>query len=138
VIICRRDLRDVGLSCFFQHFGDGVEWSFDLGDIAARMREVERLVVHWRHVLPLPILEMQYEDLVADLEGQSRRLIAFLGLAWDPACLAFHETKRQVWTASHWQVRQPLYDTSVGKWRRYRRHLGPLLDGLDGLIPGGE
>jgi tetratricopeptide (TPR) repeat protein len=135
VILCRRDPRDIGLSCYFENFTGGMAWAFDLDTIAAHIRQSERLVVHWRHLLPLRMLEVQYEDLVADLEGQSRRLIDFLGLEWDPACLAFHTTKRPVTTASFWQVRQPLYSSSVGRWRKYRRHLGPLLDGLAGLVP---
>ena len=85
-----------------------------------------------------PTLEVRYEDLVGDPEAESRRLIAFLGLAWDPACLAFHETERPVLTASLWQVRQPLYGSSVGRWRHYRKHLGPLLEGLKGLVPADE
>ena len=85
--------------------------------------------------MPLRILEVRYEELVANLEAESRRLIAFLGLDWEPACLAFHETERPVFTASLWQVRQPLYSSSVGRWRNYRKHLGPLLDGLKGLVP---
>jgi hypothetical protein len=93
---------------------------------------------HWRKVLPFPILEIQYETLVANLESESRRLIDFLGLDWDPACLAFHETERTVLTASHWQVRQPLYVSSVGRWRHYRRHLGPLLRELEGLVPADD
>jgi hypothetical protein len=92
-------------------------------------------VDHWRQVLPIPILEVQYETLVGNLEAESRRLIDFLGLDWDPACLAFHETERTVATASHWQVRQPLYASSVGRWRHYRRHLGPLLRELRGMVP---
>ncbi len=71
---------------------------------------------------------------MADLEGQSRRLIDFLGLEWDPACLAFHKTERQVLTASLWQVRQPLYASSVGRWRHYRAHLEPLVEGLGDLV----
>ncbi|HEX2939745.1 MAG TPA: sulfotransferase, partial [Rhodopila sp.] len=134
IIFCRRDLRDVGVSCFFEHFSDGVDWSFDLTDIGARAYEMERLFVHWKHVLPLQMLEVQYEDLVADLEGQSRRLIDFLGLDWDPACLSFHKTDRQIMTASHWQVRQPLYASSVGRWRNYRKHLGPMIEAMRGLV----
>ena len=76
--------------------------------------------------------------MVADLEGESRRLIDFIGLPWDPACLAFHTTERQVMTASLWQVRQPLYASSVGRWRHYRRHLGPLIARLEGLVPADE
>ncbi len=134
VVICRRDPRDVGVSCYFQSFGAGLGWSNDLADCAFRIQEVERLWRHWQTVLPLRILELQYEALIADLEGESRRLIDFIGLPWDPSCLAFHETERPVVTASLWQVRQPLYSSSVGRWRHYRRHLGPLLEGLAGLI----
>ncbi|MBV8118899.1 MAG: sulfotransferase, partial [Alphaproteobacteria bacterium] len=85
---------------------------------------------HWLRALPLEMLAIDYEELVADLEGESRRLIEFLGLDWEPACLDFHLTERPVFTASTWQVRQPLYTRSVGRWRCYERHLGPLLDVL--------
>ena len=80
-------------------------------------------------------MEIRYEDLVGNLESESRRMVEFLGLNWDPACLEFHQTERAVTTASLWQVRQRLYDSSIGRWRNYRRHLGPLLDGLGELIP---
>ena len=135
VIVCRRDPRDVGLSCYMQHFGDNLPWATSLAEIAARAQAFDALIAHWRAVLPLDILEVQYEDLVDDLEAQSRRLIAFLGLDWDPACLAFHQTERVVMTASLWQVRQPLFTSSVGRWRHYREHLRPLLAGLAGLVP---
>ena len=138
VIVCRRDPRDICLSCHFQHFADGLAWTTDLTDLAERTRQIDRLLAHWLKVLPLPVLEVRYEDLVANLEAESRRLIEFLGLGWDPACLAFHETERPVLTASVWQVRQPLYSRSVGRWRHYREHLGPLLDGLRGLLPEGN
>jgi tetratricopeptide (TPR) repeat protein len=139
VIICRRDPRDVCLSCYFQHFGDKLSWSTDLGDLAAYAQSFDRLAAHWRSALPIRMLEVQYEDLVNDLETGSRRIIDFLGLEWDPACLSFHETERTVMTASQWQVRQPLYTSSVGRWRLYRKHLGPLLDGLRGLLlPEGD
>jgi len=75
----------------------------------------------------LPTLTIDYEALVADLAGESRRLIEFLELDWEPACLDFHKTERPVLTASGWQVRQPIYDRSVGRWRKYEQHLGPLL-----------
>jgi hypothetical protein len=76
------------------------------------------------------MLQVQYEDLVADLEGQSRRIISFLGLPWNAACLDFHRTERTVQTSSDWQVRQPIYTRSVGRWRNYERHLGPLFEAL--------
>ena len=135
IIICRRDLRDVCLSCYTTHFGEDLIWSCDLEECAARAVEIERMTDHWRSVLPGPVLEIHYEALVADLEAESRRLIAFLGLDWDPACLEFHKTDRPVTTASLWQVRQPLYASSVGRWRRYRAHLGPMLKGLIGHLP---
>ena len=80
-------------------------------------------------------MEIHYEELVENLERESRRMVDFLGLDWDSACLEFHRTERSVTTASVWQVRQQLYDSSVGRWRHYQRHLGPLLDGLGELIP---
>jgi hypothetical protein len=88
-------------------------------------------MAHWLDVLPLPMLDISYEKLVADLEGESRRLIDFLGLDWQARCLAFHEVQRVVQTASSWQVRQPLYTSSVGRWRCYKQHLGSLLAALD-------
>jgi Sulfotransferase family len=81
---------------------------------------------HWRSALPAFVLEVTYEDLVANLEQESRRLIAWCGLKWDPACLNFHETRCAVATASASQVRQPIYRTSVGRWKNYERSLGEL------------
>lgn len=135
IILCRRDLRDVCLSCHFQSFNQGLAWTNDLDDCAARAIEVERLIRHWRAVLPLAMLELSYEALVADLEGESRRLIDFIGLPWDPSCLEFHTTERQVMTASLWQVRQPLYASSVGRWRHYRHQLAPLIARLAEVLP---
>jgi hypothetical protein len=134
IVLCRRDLRDVSLSCFFQPFiDDAMMWADNLEDCGFRARETARLMDYWRTALPIPILEVQYETLVGNLEAESRRLIDFLGLEWDPACLSFHRTERTVLTASHWQVRQPLYDSSVGRWRNYEKHLGPLLNELGPL-----
>ena len=83
---------------------------------------------HWRNALPpKAMLEVQYEDVVADLEGQARRIVAYCGLEWDARCLDFHRTKRPVRTASATQVRQPIYKSSVDRWRAYESFLGPLL-----------
>lgn len=139
IIVCNRDLRDVCWSCYAQAFeGPAMLWTDTLEECAERARLTHRMMEHWRKVLPIPFLEIQYETLVNDLEGQSRRLIDFLGLPWDPACLEFQKTERPILTASVWQVRQPLYNTSVGRWRKYRSHLGPLLDGLKGLVPADD
>jgi hypothetical protein len=80
--------------------------------------------------MPDRMIEVNYEALTDDLEGQSRRLIEFLGLQWEPACLDFHLTERTVATVSYWQVRQPLYQSSVGRWRNYEKNLGPLFAAL--------
>ncbi len=131
VIFCRREARDNCLSCYFQRFSAGNLFSCDLAHCGHEFLVTERLTAHWLGVLPMRMLEVQYEDLVADLEGQSRRLIDFLGLPWDPACLDFHRAETTVLTASAWQVRQPIYQSSVGRWHHYERHLGPLLEVLN-------
>jgi tetratricopeptide (TPR) repeat protein len=131
IIFCRRDPRDVALSCLFQKFTSRqAAFSYDLADCGRRYALTDALTARWHRVLPLRWIEIDYETLVADLEGESRRLIAFLGLEWEPACLEFHHTERIVTTASGWQVRQPLYHRSVARWRNYERHLGPLLETL--------
>jgi tetratricopeptide (TPR) repeat protein len=130
IILCRRDPRDTCLSCFFQQFSTGNLFSFDLTQCGRHHVHTDRLIAHWLKALPLPMLQMRYEDLVADLEGESRRLMSFLGLPWNPACLDFHRTERTVQTSSAWQVRQPIYTRSVGRWRNYQRHLGPLFEAL--------
>jgi tetratricopeptide (TPR) repeat protein len=130
IVFCRRDARDNCVSCFFQRFGEGNAFAYDLADCARRLLEIDRLAEHWRRVLLLPMLSVDYEALIADPEGESRRLIEFLGLDWEPACLDLHRSKRPVFSASLWQVRQPVFGRSVGRWRHYERHLQPLFDVL--------
>jgi tetratricopeptide (TPR) repeat protein len=131
IVYCSRDARDISLSCYFQLFVDGAQhFAYDLADCGKRCVQVQRLAKHWMELLPNHMIEMNYETLVGDLEGESRRLIDFLGLEWEPSCLDFHQTERTVATVSHWQVRQPIYSNSVGRWRRYEKHLGPLFEAL--------
>ncbi len=130
VVHCRRDPRDTCLSCYFQNFRNPQPFAYDLGDLAVYHRQYERLMAHWRAVLPIRIFDVRYEDLVGRQEETTRALVSAIGLDWDPACLAFHETDRPVLTASFAQVRRPIYSGSVGRWRRYAAHLGPLLDSL--------
>jgi hypothetical protein len=130
IIHIRRDLRDVGLSCFTQNFVQPHAWACDLDDIGHYASEYVRLMTHWRNALPPIMLEVDYERLVAEPEAESRRILEFLGLAWDPACLTFHATKGVVRSASKWQVRKPLYSSSVGRWKAYQQFLGPLIAGL--------
>ncbi len=139
IIHCRRNPRDLGASIYFQNF----KWmphASRFEDIAAFYEQYCRLMAHWHKHLPLPIHEVAYEEMVADLEGASRRLVAFCGLEWDDRCRSFHQTRRTVQTASNLQVRRPIYRTSLGRWQRYESHLKPLLDALDEIAQrvGGE
>ncbi len=131
VIHCRRDPLDTGLSCYFQNFVHAHPWSCDLHLIGEFYRCYDNMMAHWRSVLPLPILDVQYEDVVADQEKASREIIDFLGLDWDTNCLNFHKSKGAVRTASKWQVRQPIYNQSVGRWRTYAAYLAPLIQSLE-------
>jgi len=133
VIHCRRDPRDVCLSCFAHDFFQGNEFSNDLDDLARYWRAYRRLMAHWRRVLPLDMLEIRYEDLVADQEGESRRLVEFCGLDWDPACLDFHKARRVVRTSSSVQVRRPIFTGSIGRWRGFATELAPLIEALGDL-----
>ena len=99
--------------------------------LGAYYRQYERLMQHWKKVIRLPLLEIRYENMVADQETWSRQLVEFCGLPWDDSCLRFHESGRAVRTASYDQVRRPMYKTSAGRWQRYERHLGPLLKALE-------
>ena len=128
IVHCVRNPADTALSIYFQNFSGGLAYAFDLENIAAYYVQYRRLMAHWRAVLPIPVLDVRYEDLVARQEAVSREMIAFLGLDWDDRCLEFHRTRRDVSTASVQQVREPIYRGSVERWRRYEKHLGPLLD----------
>jgi tetratricopeptide (TPR) repeat protein len=129
-IHCRRDLRDIAVSCWMTNFRH-IHWASDPEQIASRFRAYRRLMEHWRSVLPVPVLEVDYEETVADLEGVARRLVAWCGLEWEPACLAFHEGTRPVRTASVMQVRQPIYTHAVARWKHYEQALAPLWTRLE-------
>ena len=129
IIYLRRDPVDTCLSCYFQQFANGASFTLDLADLAHYYREHHRLMQHWRSVLPAGVLlEVPYAELVADQEYWSRRIIDFIGLEWDPGCLEYHATQRPVLTASNWQVRQPIYASSVGRWQKYKKFIRPLLE----------
>ena len=130
VIICRRDTRDVCLSCYFARFADPNLYTYDLLACAGRAQAIERLIAHWRATLPLRMHEVVYESLVARPDEETWRLIDFLGLEREAACLEAYKTERVVTTTSAWQVRQPINAQSVGRWRLYRRHLSALLERL--------
>lgn len=133
IIHCRRDPMDSCLSSFTQMFAAAQHLAYtnDLADLGFYYRQYQRLMAHWREVLPGRMFEVEYEQMVQDQEGMSRRLIGHLGLEWDDACLDFHKTARSVRTASVGQVRKPVYASSVGGWRKYEKHLGPLREALE-------
>jgi tetratricopeptide (TPR) repeat protein len=131
IIHCRRDPLDVCVSCFVQYFR-GLHYTWDLVDLGRFYRDYERLMVHWRKVLPVPMLEVVHEELVESPEPHIRKMLDFCGLNFDERCLNFHENKRAVRTVSLLQVRKPIFKSSVGRWRRYQKHLGPLMAALAG------
>jgi len=132
VIVCRRNPIDTCVSCYFHHFAGSLSFTYDLAHLGRMHREHDRLLAHWLRVLPLKMLEVQYEELVANPEPGIRRILEHVGLPFDEACLRFHESGRVALTASNDQVRQPIYRTSVNRSERYRPHLGPLLAALAG------
>ena len=134
-IHCRRDLRDVAVSCWMTHFWE-IRWANDQEHIASRFYEHQRLMEHWRKVLPAPLLEVDYEETVADLESVARRLVGWCGLEWEPGCLEFYRGKRAVRTASAVQVRQPIFATSVARWKHYEQPLSSLFAQLENVDAG--
>ena len=131
LIHVRRDAMDTCFSCYSKLFLNGLNYTSDLGELGRYHRAYQRLMAHWRAVLPPDVLlEVDYEKLVANLEVEARRIVAFCGLAWDERCLRFHETARPVRTLSGMQVRQPLFSTSIGRWRPYAAWLEPLREAL--------
>jgi Tfp pilus assembly protein PilF len=135
IIYMQRDPIDTCLSCYFQQFSPALSFTMDLSDLVHYYREHQRLIAHWRTVLPPgTILDVPYEELIADQEGWTRKILEFLDLEWDKRCLDFQSTQRTVATASYWQVRQKIYGDSVGRWRNYKRFIGALRD-LKDLVP---
>ena len=131
IIHCRRDALDTCVSCFTTCFREGQRFTNDLKELGEYYRMYLQAMDFWGSILPPgTIHEVRYEELVEDLEGQTRRLLEACGLYWDPACLHFQDNARPVSTASVYQVRQPIYRSAVGRWQRYAAHLGPLQEAL--------
>jgi len=129
-IHCLRDPLDCCISAYFQNFGANMPVSRDLVSLAKHYVAHRRIMDHWKDTIGLPMLTSVYEDLTAEQEPRSRALIDHVGLPWDDACLHFHEHAGTVRTASTQQVRKPMYSTSTQRWKRYEKHLGPLIDAL--------
>ena len=128
ILHTRRNPIDTCVSCFSKLFTGAQNYSYELGELGRYYRKYDELMAHWRRVLPSDaMLDVPYEELVGDFEPWARRVIDFCGLPWDDACLAFHETKRPVRTASASQVRMPIFKSSVGRWVAYKDLLEPLI-----------
>lgn len=126
VIHCIRNPLDTCLSCHNLLFGVGQMYSYDLSELGRYYRAYRRLMDHFHQVLPGWILDVHYENVIENQERETRRLLDFLNLPWEDACLEFHETNRAIQTASATQVRKPLYKSSVARWKHYAEHLDPL------------
>ncbi len=130
IVHCRRSPMDNCVSIFFQDFRGDHPYAYDLENLGFYYKQYQRLMEHWKQVLPNPILDFDYEEMVNNPEQQTRRLIDFVGLEWDDNCLQPHKAKSTIKTASIWQARQPIYTKSVERWRNYEAHLGPLMQAL--------
>jgi len=133
VIHCQRHPLDTCLSCYFQRFRRGHEYSFNLTHLGLYYREYQRLMQHWKDVLPVAPFELHYSELVNHQEELTRNLIDFIGVSWDERCLNFHDNSRPVTTASNWQVRRPMnragmdrWKTTIRIWERYARRWARL------------
>ena len=134
IIHTNRNPVDTCVSCFSKLFAGEQTQTYDLGELGRYYRAYYELMAHWRRVLPAgSFLDVQYEEVVGDTEGNARRILEFCGLDWDPRVLDFHKHERPVKTASASQVRKPIYGSSVARWRNYEKHLGPLLAELGDL-----
>lgn len=130
IIHVRRNSLDTCLSCYFTDFNGVHDYAYSLDGLGHYYCEYKRLMAHWKSVLSVPFLEVDYEALVADVESVSRTMIEFCELNWDPKVLDFHKSGRLANTTSYQQVRQPIYSSSVGRWKKYDEHLGLLRSAL--------
>ena len=133
IIHSMRHPLDTCLSCYMTGF-TFTPWTHNLEYIGKYYRDYVDIMAHWRKVLPTPILDIHYEDLVMDTEKNAQSIIEFCGLEWEDKCLDFYKTKRGINTASIWQVRQPIYKSAVQRWVPYAKHLQPLILALGDLL----
>lgn len=134
IVNARRHPLDSCMSCYKQLFYKGQKFSYDLVKLGEYYLEYQRMMDYWNEILPGKVLDVQYEEMVADQENQTRRLLEYCDLDWEENCLRFYETDRAVVTASSEQVRLPIYSRSVNSWRRFEKHLGPLIEVLEPLL----
>lgn len=127
IVYCKRDPVDTCVACFIKNFTERHLYANDLADLGYYYARSASMMNHWAKTLPNPILEVNYESVIADIRGTIQRLLDFCGLEWEDACMEFHKTERKVLTASRTQVRKKLYSSSIGRHKRYERHLEPLM-----------
>lgn len=137
IIHCVRNPVDTCLSIYQQYFTNGLNYSYDLAEIGEYYVQYRRLMEHWHNLFPGKILNVAYEEVVMDAEQAQRRMVDFCGLDWDDRCLQMPGKDVTVRTASAWQVRQPIYHSSIQRWRQYERYLGPLLKALQPVLEEG-
>ena len=130
IIYCRRDPREIGLSCFEQNFRSGLSYAYDLEHFAIAYKQQSRIMDHWLKVSPINIHIVDYEQLVGNPGAIARGMVEYCGLKWDPQCLDTSKVTRPIETASAWQARQPINTGSLGKWKRYERQLQPMIEAL--------
>lgn len=131
IVRCRRRVIDVAISCWFQNFGIGAGFVYDVESLAAYVADCHKIERHCIDVLGIEMVQIEYEDMVNDLEGSARRLVDAAGLEWEPACLEYYKNVRDVRTASQDQVRKPIYKSSVERWKRYGNLINPMLEALE-------
>ena len=134
IINARRHPLDSCVSCYKQLFYRGQTFTYDLAELGGYYLQYQRMMDYWHEVLPGKVLDVHYEQMVADQDNQTRRLLEYCGLLWEDGCRRFYETDRAVVTASSEQVRQPIYADSIESWRRFEKHLGPLIEALEPVL----
>ncbi|SVD31340.1 uncharacterized protein METZ01_LOCUS384194, partial [marine metagenome] len=134
IINARRHPLDSCFGSFKQLFASGQPFTYDMTELGEYYLQYQRLMDFWHEVIPEFVLDVQYEDVVSDLDAQVRRILKFCGLPFEESCLRFHETDRAVKTASSEQVRRPIYSSSVNLWRNYQHHVGELVQILEPLL----
>jgi hypothetical protein len=126
IIHCRRDALDTCVSVLFTTFSESLQFASNLETLGSYYLDYRRLMAHWRATLPVRLLELDYERLVTDTKNAVEELLAFCDVGWEETCLEFYKTERGIRTPSRWQVRQPIYGDSIGRWRHYEKYLEPL------------
>jgi tetratricopeptide (TPR) repeat protein len=130
IVHVRRNPIDTCLSCYFHDFSGYHTYIYELESLAHRYKCYQRLMDHWRETLPIPMIEIEYEDLVAQPETEVRRMLDYLELEWNERCMQSHDSDHIIITASHAQVRDPIHNKSVSRWKNYEKFITPLIDGL--------